>query len=87
MKYSSITNSQNLSSVRFFILLSARRNGATWWDTPHLPTHLIPWVGALAQKAIEEGIGHAMEEKCRREHRWFYMLSEIADVQKNAAEL
>jgi len=44
-----------------------------------LPIGFIPWVGTVAQKAIEEGVGIPLENKLKEKHRWFYMLSEIAE--------
>jgi hypothetical protein len=51
-----------------------------------LPIGLIPWVGTVAQKAIEEGVGIPIEAKYKRKHRWFYMLSDIARSAEEAAE-
>jgi hypothetical protein len=51
-----------------------------------LPIGLIPWVGTIAQKGIEEGIGIAIERKHEQKHRWFYMLSDIAQSTEDAAE-
>ena len=65
----------------------------TEWRTAHfrkvlgyvtLPIGLVPWVGTPAQKVIEEAIGTAWEKKLKREHQWFYMLSEIADSRQGA---
>jgi len=47
-----------------------------------LPIHLIPWVGSVAQKVVEEGVAISLERKLREKHRWFYMLSEIASSTK-----
>lgn len=44
-----------------------------------LPMDFIPWVGGLAQKALEETVGSVVEKKIKQKHQWFYMLSEIAD--------
>jgi hypothetical protein len=44
-----------------------------------LPVHLIPWVGAVAQKILEEVLGVVIDRRLRREHRWFYLLSDIAE--------
>jgi hypothetical protein len=43
-----------------------------------LPFDLIPWVGGVAQKAIEEAVSVPFEKKLRQKHRWFYMLSDVA---------
>ncbi len=52
-----------------------------------LPIGFIPWIGTPIQKAVEEGVGVPIEKKFKREHRWFYMLSEIADnIGKKPAE-
>ena len=51
-----------------------------------LPIGLIPWVGTVAQKAIEEGVGISIESKHQQKHRWFYMLSDIAQSTEEAAE-
>ena len=51
-----------------------------------LPVGFIPWIGTAAQKAIEEGIGIPIEKKYKEKHRWFYMLSEIAESTGEAAE-
>lgn len=44
-----------------------------------MPIGLVPWVGTPAEKLIEETVGSAVSKKIRKEHRWFYMLSEIAE--------
>jgi hypothetical protein len=51
-----------------------------------LPIDLIPLVGTVAQKAVEEAVGIAIERKYQRKHRWFYMLSDIAEATGVAAE-
>lgn len=43
-----------------------------------LPIGFIPWIGTIAQKAIEEGVGIQIEAKYKKKHRWFYMLSDVA---------
>lgn len=45
-----------------------------------LPIDFIPWVGAVAQKAVEEVAGIAIDRQYGRKHRWFYMLSEIVEA-------
>lgn len=44
-----------------------------------LPIGFIPAVGTPAQKIIEEAVGAPVAKKMKQKHRWFYMLSEIAD--------
>jgi len=44
-----------------------------------LPIGFIPWIGTPAQKLIEEGVGSALERKLKHQHRWFYLLSDIAE--------
>jgi hypothetical protein len=44
-----------------------------------LPIHFIPWAGVPAQKLVEEAAGAVVAKKMKREHRWFYMLSDVAD--------
>jgi len=46
-----------------------------------LPIGLIPWIGTPAQKVVEEAIGTPIERKIKREHRWFYMLSDVAEAE------
>jgi hypothetical protein len=45
-----------------------------------LPIGFIPWVGTAIQKAVEEGVGIPIERKFKQKHRWFYMLSDIAEA-------
>lgn len=44
-----------------------------------IPVGFIPWVGFAIQKAIEEGAGLAIKQKLQKEHRWFYLFSEVTD--------
>jgi hypothetical protein len=44
-----------------------------------LPIGFIPWIGTPAQKVLEEAIGSSMEKKIKEQHKWFYMLSDIAE--------
>jgi hypothetical protein len=44
-----------------------------------LPIGFIPGIGTPAQKVVEEAIGLPVMKKMKQKHRWFYMLSEIAD--------
>ncbi len=50
-----------------------------------LPLGFIPGVGTLVQKAAEEGVGIPLENSLKRKHRWFYMLSEIAESKQKGA--
>jgi len=47
-----------------------------------LPIGLIPWVGTPVQKIVEESVSIPIERKLKQTHRWFYMLSEIAESSK-----
>jgi hypothetical protein len=47
-----------------------------------LPIGFIPWIGTPAQKLVEEGVGRQIDNKFMEKHRWFYMLSEIAGIEK-----
>ena len=47
-----------------------------------LPIGFIPFIGTPAQKAIEEGVGIPLEKRMKRKHRWFYMLSDVAQSRK-----
>jgi len=51
-----------------------------------LPIGFIPWVGTVVQKAIEEGAAIPIERKFKEKHRWFYMLSDIAESTNESAE-
>jgi len=51
-----------------------------------LPIDLIPWVGTIAQKAIEESVGIAIERRLKQKYRWFYMLSDLAKTAGRADE-
>ncbi len=44
-----------------------------------MPIGLIPWVGWLAEKVVGEAASAIVAGQLRRKHRWFYMLSEIAE--------
>ncbi len=44
-----------------------------------LPVNFLPWVGGLAQKVAEEAIGMVLERQLKRQYRWFYMLSDVAE--------
>jgi hypothetical protein len=44
-----------------------------------LPIGFIPAFGTPAQKLIEEAVGAPVAKKMKQKHRWFYMLSEIAE--------
>lgn len=48
-----------------------------------LPIGFIPWIGTPAQKFIDEAVGSTIEKRIKREHRWFYMLSDIAGRHDN----
>lgn len=43
-----------------------------------MPLNLIPWVGSIVQKGVEEAVGGVVGHRLRRPYRWFYMLSETA---------
>lgn len=45
-----------------------------------MPIGFIPWIGTPAQKIVEEGIRAPMEKHLKQKHRWFYMLSELAEA-------
>ncbi len=47
-----------------------------------LPLHFVPFVGVPLQKVAEEAIEHAVEHKKKKDLRWFYMISELAQRQK-----
>jgi hypothetical protein len=49
-----------------------------------LPIGFIPGIGTPAQKVVEEAIGLPVAKKMKQKHRWFYMLSEIADSRAGA---
>jgi len=51
-----------------------------------MPFGLIPWVGPVADKAVSETVGAAADSKIKTKHRWFYMLSEIAEAAKSESE-
>ena len=44
-----------------------------------LPIGFVPWIGTPAQKVVEEAVARPMAKKMKQKHKWFYMLSEIAD--------
>ena len=43
------------------------------------PVGFIPWVGTPVQKLLEELVGSTFEKKVKEKHRWYYMLSSIAE--------
>ncbi len=45
-----------------------------------LPIGFIPVIGTPAQKVVEEAIAIPVEKEIRKEHKWFYMLSEISEM-------
>lgn len=47
-----------------------------------LPLDFVPWIGTVAQKAVEEGVGMLVERKLKEKHRWFYMLSEVTEAKQ-----
>jgi len=49
-----------------------------------LPIGFIPLIGTPAQKAVEEAVGIPVARKMKQKHRWFYMLSEIAESTRNS---
>jgi hypothetical protein len=51
-----------------------------------LPIGFVPWVGTVVQKAIEEGAEIPIERKFKEKHRWFYMLSNIAESTNESVE-
>jgi hypothetical protein len=51
-----------------------------------LPIGFVPWVGTVVQKVIEEGVAIPIERKSKEKHRWFYMLSDIAESTRELAE-
>lgn len=51
-----------------------------------LPLGLIPWIGSVADKAVSEAAGAVVDRKIKKTHRWFYMLSEIAELSNKVAE-
>lgn len=51
-----------------------------------LPIGLIPSVGTPVQKIVEESVSIPIEKKLKRTHRWFYMLSDIAEASKGSTE-
>ena len=50
-----------------------------------MPVGFIPWIGSIAEKAVGEAVGAAMEKKMKQNHRWFYMLSDIAESRESKA--
>lgn len=42
------------------------------------PLGFIPFAGAVVQKAAEEAVGAAVENRRKRKFRWFYLISELA---------
>ena len=50
-----------------------------------MPIGFIPWIGTPVQKAVEEGVGRPLERRLKEKHRWFYMLSEVADSENTKA--
>ena len=44
-----------------------------------LPIGFIPGIGTPAQKLVEEAVGMPVARKMKKEHQWFYMLSDVAD--------
>jgi hypothetical protein len=52
-----------------------------------LPLGLIPWVGDVVQKSVEEAVVQPIARKRRTEYRWFYLISEMAEgTQREASE-
>lgn len=43
------------------------------------PLGLVPFVGTMAQKAIEEIGGRMLESAARKPFRWYYLVSELTD--------
>ena len=51
-----------------------------------LPIGFLPWIGALAEKAVGEAAGLVIETRMKQKHKWFYMLSEIVEAADKGAE-
>lgn len=47
-----------------------------------LPIGLMPWIGTPVQKLVEEAVARPMAKKMKQKHKWFYMLSEVADSRR-----
>lgn len=43
------------------------------------PIDFIPWAGNLASMLVDEFAGHMVEQKIKKDFRWFYLLSDIAE--------
>lgn len=44
-----------------------------------LPISFIPLVGNFAQPLLQEAIGTLLENRLKKQYRWFYMLSDLAE--------
>lgn len=44
-----------------------------------VPLGLIPWVGDVVQKAVEEAVVQPIARKRKSDYRWFYLISEMAE--------
>jgi hypothetical protein len=44
-----------------------------------LPLGLIPWVGDVVQKVVEEAVVQPIARKRKSNYRWFYLISEMAE--------
>ncbi len=44
-----------------------------------LPISFVPWVGTAAQVVADEALERLVESRIKREHRWFYMLSDLSN--------
>lgn len=43
-----------------------------------LPIGFIPLIGTPVEKIVEEVVSTALEKKIKQQHKWFYMLSDLA---------
>ena len=47
-----------------------------------LPLDFLPWIGTVAEKVVDEGLGMLVEKKLKSKYRWFYLLSEATETRK-----
>jgi hypothetical protein len=57
---------------------TAKYRSIVSWITK--PIDFIPWAGNLASTIVDEVAGHIVDGRIKRDFRWFYLLSDIAET-------
>lgn len=42
------------------------------------PTSFVPWVGTVLEKGIDEATGKIIEQRFKKNYKWFYLISELS---------